>query len=83
MRLRFAFAPAFTSARRPTVVRPALGRAQLDRESISALGDALRSFAGAVLVVSHSAAFVDELCNERWSVEGGTVAVLKERRMEN
>ena len=52
----------------------------LDRESLAALAAALRAFAGAVLVVSHSAAFVDALCSERWRVEAGQVVVLKERR---
>ena len=52
----------------------------LDRESLAALAAALRAFAGAVLVVSHSAAFVDALCSERWRVEAGKVEVLKERR---
>lgn len=55
----------------------------LDWESIAALGAALKTFQGAVLVVSHSEAFVEALCNERWQVENGTVAVLKERKMEN
>ena len=52
----------------------------LDRESLAALSAALRAFSGAVLVVSHSGAFVDALCSERWRVEAGELTVLKERR---
>ena len=52
----------------------------LDRESIAALACALRTFPGAALVVSHSAAFVQALCTEEWHVEGGAVTVVKERR---
>jgi ATPase subunit of ABC transporter with duplicated ATPase domains len=55
----------------------------LDRESLAALAAALRAFAGAVIVVSHSTAFVDALCSERWRVEGGTLTVIKERRIED
>jgi ATPase subunit of ABC transporter with duplicated ATPase domains len=51
----------------------------LDAESLAALTQALRGFAGAVLVVSHNAAFVDAVCTERWRVEAGLVHVERER----
>jgi ATPase subunit of ABC transporter with duplicated ATPase domains len=35
------------------------------------------------LVVSHSAAFVDQLCTERWRIADGALEVLKERRIED
>jgi len=55
----------------------------LDRESLAALAAALKSFPGAALVVSHSAAFVAALCTEQWRVEKGAVEVLKDRRIED
>ncbi len=55
----------------------------LDRESLAALAAALKTFQGAAVVVSHSAAFVAALCTEQWRVEGGTLQVLKERKIED
>jgi len=43
----------------------------LDRESLGALADAIRTFEGGVLIISHNNQFVSELCPETWVVENG------------
>jgi len=43
----------------------------LDTSSIESLLDALNSFAGAVVVVSHDQYFISQLCNEIWVVKEG------------
>lgn len=52
----------------------------LDRDSLSALAQAIRTFGGGVIMVSHHSEFTDELCTEQWilaagklTVKGGTV----------
>ncbi|MCB9760049.1 MAG: ABC-F family ATP-binding cassette domain-containing protein [Alphaproteobacteria bacterium] len=45
----------------------------LDLPAIERLEDALAAFPGAVLLVSHDAAFADRVTTERWHVEGGRV----------
>uniref|UniRef100_A0A7S0ZYN3 ABC transporter domain-containing protein n=1 Tax=Noctiluca scintillans TaxID=2966 RepID=A0A7S0ZYN3_NOCSC len=49
----------------------------LDVETVEALQKALRSFRGGCVVVTHNEQFIDEVCEERWHVEGGRVAVKK------
>eukprot|EP01062_Namystynia_karyoxenos_P020313 TRINITY_DN176_c0_g4_i1.p1 TRINITY_DN176_c0_g4~~TRINITY_DN176_c0_g4_i1.p1 ORF type:complete len:1217 (+),score=477.68 TRINITY_DN176_c0_g4_i1:95-3652(+) len=41
----------------------------LDRESLGALADAIKEYEGGILIVSHNAQFVKELCPETWVVE--------------
>lgn len=43
----------------------------LDREALGALTQAIKGFAGGVIIISHNAEFVDSLCTEKWLVEGG------------
>ncbi|CAJ1389398.1 unnamed protein product [Effrenium voratum] len=43
----------------------------LDQPSLAALAAGLKVFGGGVLVISHTASFVDEVCTERWMMQGG------------
>ena len=45
----------------------------LDNETLAALTEALRKFKGGVLVVSHNAQFVSDLCTDSWRVYQGAV----------
>ena len=47
----------------------------LDRESLGAMAGALKDFGGGVVIVSHSAEFLGEVCGERWTVGGGVLEV--------
>jgi ATP-binding cassette, subfamily F, member 3 len=46
----------------------------LDLESVAALAESVKSFDGAVIVVSHDQFFVNEVCKEAWVVDKGRVA---------
>jgi ATPase subunit of ABC transporter with duplicated ATPase domains len=43
----------------------------IDMETVDALAKALKNFRGGVMVVTHSQAFVDEVCTELWEVKDG------------
>ena len=43
----------------------------LDREALGALTQAIRSFAGGVVIISHNAEFTDALCKQKWHVVNG------------
>jgi elongation factor 3 len=43
----------------------------LDRDSLGALAGAIRKYGGGVVLISHNREFTDDLCPERWVVEGG------------
>ena len=45
----------------------------LDLESVGALAQSVKSFPGAVIVVSHDQYFVNEVADEAWVVNGGAV----------
>lgn len=45
----------------------------LDMETIEALGRALNSFRGGVILVSHDERFIRLVCRELWVCEGGGV----------
>ena len=45
----------------------------LDLESVAALAESVKSFDGAVIVVSHDQYFVNEVADEAWVVNAGTV----------
>ena len=45
----------------------------LDRESLGALADAIREFEGGVVIISHNAQFVDQVCPEVWHLENHTL----------
>lgn len=49
----------------------------LDLETIDALIEALRSFTGGVVAVTHDQHFVEKVCKELWVVGGGTVQKFK------
>jgi ATPase subunit of ABC transporter with duplicated ATPase domains len=46
----------------------------LDVETLDALSDALRTFQGATVIVSHNQGFLTEVCNELWTVDAGKVS---------
>jgi len=45
----------------------------LDRPGLAALAAGLQNFGGGVMVISHTAAFLEEVCSERWIMEQGTL----------
>eukprot|EP00899_Mesostigma_viride_P008304 jgi/Mesvir1/17475/Mv08750-RA.1 len=45
----------------------------LDRDSLGALAAALKQFEGGVVMISHSAEFIQEICPELWTVADGKV----------
>merc|ERR1711881_792443 len=45
----------------------------LDRDSLGALSEGLRSFGGGVVIVSHSREFANAVCSERWVMENGSL----------
>merc|ERR1712232_993220 len=45
----------------------------LDVETLDSLGEALRSFVGAAVIVSHNQHFLTSVCNELWTVDSGRV----------
>eukprot|EP00951_Prasinocladus_malaysianus_P046246 scaffold632968_cov45-Prasinocladus_malaysianus.AAC.1 len=49
----------------------------IDNETLNVLVQALKSFRGGVVCITHNEAFVSQVCNEKWVVSGrpGSVAV--------
>ena len=47
----------------------------VDMETLDALAAALKSFEGAVVVISHNQSFLSGFCNELWVVDNGRVDV--------
>lgn len=45
----------------------------LDMETLDALAEALKEFAGATIIVSHNSHFLSHVCNELWVVADGTL----------
>ena len=43
----------------------------LDRDSLGALAGAIRKYGGGVVLISHNREFTNNICPERWVVEGG------------
>lgn len=43
----------------------------LDRDSVAMLATAIRNWSGAVVIITHNAQFIEALCTEIWTVEGG------------
>ena len=52
----------------------------LDNDTLAALTQALKTFKGAVVTVSHNEAFVAEISNEKWIVEGNPAYSCATRR---
>jgi elongation factor 3 len=48
----------------------------LDREALAALTDAIKSFTGGVVIISHNSEFVQTLCTEYWEVKEGRCHVI-------
>ena len=51
----------------------------LDNDTLAALTQALKTFKGAVVTVSHNEAFVQEIVNEKWIVENGGITAVQVR----
>ncbi|CAE7232073.1 tef3, partial [Symbiodinium natans] len=45
----------------------------LDQPALAALAAGLKVFGGGVLIISHTASFVDEVCSERWVMHAGVL----------
>jgi elongation factor 3 len=45
----------------------------LDREALGALAQAIKGFAGGIVIISHNGEFTDAICTETWDVRDGTV----------
>merc|ERR1711907_48796 len=45
----------------------------LDRDSLGAMAEAIREFEGGVVIISHNAQFVDQVCPEVWHLENHTL----------
>lgn len=43
----------------------------LDRQALGALTQAIKSFAGGIVIISHNAEFTDAICTEKWLVQDG------------
>jgi elongation factor 3 len=54
----------------------------LDRESTNALSDAIKSFKGGVLVISHNDDFYNAITREKWLLENGTMTVFGDNMIE-
>jgi len=54
----------------------------LDKESVSALSDAIKNFKGGVLVISHNEDFYNALTREKWLLENGTMTVFEDNLIE-
>ena len=54
----------------------------LDKESVSALSDAIKNFKGGVLVISHNEDFYNALTREKWLMENGTLTVFEDNLIE-
>lgn len=59
--------------RRPHVLMLDEPTNYLDRESLAALIEALKSFEGGVLVITHSRDFSESLCKEVWAMRDGNL----------
>ena len=76
-RQRLVISAAFWS--KPHVIALDEPTNYLDNDSVAALTHALKNFKGAVTTVSENEAFVAEISNEKWVVEGGKVQVVQLR----
>ena len=45
----------------------------LDQPALAALAAGLKAFGGGVMIISHTTAFLDEVCSERWVLSGGVL----------
>jgi len=45
----------------------------LDRDSLGAMAEAIRGYDGGVVIISHNAQFVDQVCPEVWHLENHTL----------
>jgi len=45
----------------------------LDRDSLGAMAEAINEYAGGIVIISHNAQFVDQVCPEVWHLENHTL----------
>ena len=45
----------------------------LDRDSLGAMAEAINSYEGGIVIISHNAQFVDQVCPEVWHLENHTL----------
>jgi len=76
-RQRLVISAAFWS--KPHVIALDEPTNYLDNDSVAALTKALKDFKGAVLCVSENEAFVNEISNEKWVVENGSMTTVQLR----
>ena len=51
----------------------------LDMETLAALTQALKTFRGGVVVITHNEPFRKELCDEEWLLEDGKLTITKNK----
>ncbi|KAL6055089.1 General control non-repressible 3 [Balamuthia mandrillaris] len=78
LRVRLVLADVFAEEVPPDVLLLDEPTNHLDGETIAALVEALKTFPGAVLAVSHNCAFLLEVFKDLWICENGTLTVQKE-----
>ena len=61
----------------PLSSEPEKALRSLEGESVGALAESVKSFDGAVIVVSHDQYFVGEVANEAWVVNDGAVTQIE------
>ena len=54
----------------------------MDKESTSALSDAIKNFKGGVLVISHNEDFYNALTREKWLLENGTMTIFEDNLID-
>lgn len=54
----------------------------LDRDSMGALANAIKTFKGGILLISHNSEFYNNLCPEKWLMEGGALSTMGSEWME-
>ena len=54
----------------------------LDKESTSALSDAIKNFKGGVLVISHNEDFYNAITREKWLLESGNMTIFSDDMIE-
>jgi len=75
LRVRLCLADLFAPAVAPDLLLLDEPTNHLDAETITALSNALKSFKGAVIVVSHTFGFLMGVCRDLWICEGGKLQI--------
>ena len=54
----------------------------LDRDSQGALASAIKTFKGGILLISHNSEFYENICPERWLLDGGSMSTFGSEWMD-